>query len=213
MARNLVDFLDKNQQKVFLSLASPAKIQAFLDGTIYSSDEFNRCPLRVLQDGIAHCMDGALFAAAALRQIGYPPLVVDLIPEPGKDDDHMLAIYKRDSFYGAVAKSNFVGLRYREAIYHSPRELVMSYFESYYNVDGEKTLRGYTVPLNLQAFDPLEWMWSDSNLGVIERRFDEIRRFPILTAKMVENLSPTDRRTYKAGMLGVNEAGLYKPKR
>ena len=43
----------------------------------------------------------------------------------------------------------------------------MSYFEDYYNLKYEKTLRGYTVPLNLARFDHLNWMYSDENLEVI----------------------------------------------
>ncbi len=111
-------------------LDSPAAIQAFLDGLPYSADPFYRCPASVLRDGKAHCFDGALFAAAALRRLGFPPAIVDMLPE--RDDDHILAIYKVDGHWGAIAKSNFVGLRFREAVYASLRELVMSYFEVFW---------------------------------------------------------------------------------
>ncbi len=201
--------LDKPARKIFFSLNSPIKIQAFLDEIPYSAEDRYRCPRSVLRDRQAHCYDGALFAAAALRRLGYPPLVVDMFAE--RDDDHVVAIYKRDEYWGAVAKSNFVGLRFREPVYRSLRELVMSYFEFYYNVDGEKTLRSYTRPLNLKAFDRMHWMRSDDHLDVIAQRLDELRRIPLLTARMVANLSPMDKRTYQAGMLGVNMAGLYRP--
>ncbi len=191
-------------------LNDPYKIQGFLDTIPYSSESIYRCPLHVLRDHVAHCFDGALFAAAALRQIGYPPLILDMIPD-NRDDDHLLALYKQEGHWGAIAKSNFVGLRFREPIFRNLRELVLSYFEQYYNIEREKTLRGYTVPLNLEMFDSFDWMTNDESLDRIARRLDEIRRYHLLTPKMTAGLSPVDERLYKAGLQGANEAGLYKP--
>jgi len=129
------------------------------------------------------------------------------------DDDHILAIYKRNGFFGAVAKSNFVGLRFREPVYRTLRELIMTYFESYYNLDGKKTLRSYTVPLNLKPFDKINWMISDDNLEVIADRLDTIRKVSLLTPRMVRCLSPVDELFYKAGMLGAATKAIYKPQR
>ena len=128
-----------------------------------------------------------------------------------RDDDHVIALFKRHGRLGAIAKSNFVGLRYREPVYASLRELVMSYFESFYNIDYEKTLRQYTRPLNLSAYDKLAWTTSDPALDVIGDALSNIRIYKILDAAMARSLSPVDKRTYDAGMLGVNRAGLYKP--
>ncbi|HKZ68764.1 MAG TPA: hypothetical protein VJ020_01710, partial [Anaerolineales bacterium] len=128
-----------------------------------------------------------------------------------RDDDHMLALYKRDGYWGAVAKSNFTGLRFREPVYRTLRELVLSYFEDYFNAAGEKTLRAYTVPLNLSTFDKHNWLTDDRTMDKIADRLGEIRQFKVLTPRMVRNLSPIDKRAYDAGMLGVNEDGLYKP--
>ncbi|MBI4881426.1 MAG: hypothetical protein HY812_17455 [Planctomycetes bacterium] len=191
-------------------MKSPGEIQAFLDGAPYSTEAIYRCPLRVLRERVAHCFDGALFAAAMLRRLGHAPLIVDLLPND-RDDDHLLALYKRDRHWGAVAKSNFVGLRFREPVFRTLRELVMSYFEHYYNVAGEKTLRGCTVPLNLKAFDRLGWMSRDEPLEAIAARLDQIRRVSVVTEAMAAGLLPVDRRSYDAGMLGVDEAGLYRP--
>jgi len=202
--------LTRHERKTISGLTTPAKIQAFLDEIPYSGEETYRCPLTVLRDGKGHCFDGALFGAAMLRRLGHPPRILDMLPN-ARDDDHLLALYKRDGHWGAVAKSNFSGLRFREPIYRTLRELVLSYFEQYFNAVGEKTLRSYTVPLNLKAFDKLDWMTSDDNLEAIALRLDEIRKVPVLTRRMVANLSPVDQRSYQAGMLGVNEAGLYKP--
>ncbi len=201
--------LDKHEREVLSGLNSPARIQAWLDELPYSAEEVYRSPLSVLRDGQAHCFDGALFAAAALRRLDYPPLIVNMFAE--RDDEHMIAIYKRDGCFGAVAKSNFVGLRFREPVYRTLRELVMSYFELYYNLEGERTLRSYTVPLNLKAFDKLDWMVNNDHLEAIAQRLDELRRIPLLTPRMIAHLSLVDERSYRAGMLGVNAAGLYKP--
>lgn len=190
-------------------LDSPAAIQAFLDEMPYSADPFYRCPRRVLQDHTAHCFDGALFAAAALRPLGFPPVIVEMLAE--RDDSHLLAIFKADGRWGAVAKSNFVGLRFREAVYSSLRELVMSYFESFYNVEREKTLRGYTVPLSLATFDRVRWTTRDEPMEAIAKRLDEIRRVSVVTPRMVARFSLMDPRSYEAGMLGVMAEGLYKP--
>jgi len=192
------------------ALTSPAKIQSFLDTLTYSADPIYRCPKRVLADGVAHCFDGALFAAAALRRIGYPALLLDILPN-GNDDDHLLALFKQRNHWGAIAKSNFVGLRFREPVFRNLRELVLSYFEQYYNVEREKTLRGYTLPLSLKAFDKNNWLTEDDAMELIAQRLDRSRRICLLTPEMEANLSPVDDRSYHAGLIGVNEAGLYRP--
>lgn len=202
--------LNNQELQTMSKLNSPNKIQAFLDAIPYSSESIYRCPLQVLRDRVANCFDGALFAAAALRQIGFPPLILDMIPD-SRDDDHVLALYKQDGHWGAIAKSNFVGLRFREPIHRNLRELVLSYFDQYYNIKREKTLRGYTLPLNLKTFDKFDWMVSDKSMERIAQRLDEIRRFFLLTPKMIAGLSTVDERLYKAGLQGANEAGLYKP--
>ena len=202
--------LTSEQRGAWQSLTSPANIQAFLDSIPYSSEDANRSPLRVLQERQAHCLDGGLFAAAALRQLGHPPLIVDLLPEPGTDDDHVLAIFRRNGCFGAVAKSNYAGLRYREPIYRSLRDLVMSYFEVYFNVRREKTLRSYTVPLDLATYDAMDWLTNDAAADAIEKRLPQLRRTPLLTPAMIAELSPVDQRSYEAGMFGTNLDGLYK---
>jgi hypothetical protein len=201
----------KQERRVLAGLSTPVKIQAFLDTLSYSTENRYRCPLTVLRDRRAHCYDGGMFAAALLRRLGYPPLVVDLIPE--RDDNHLLALFKVDGHWGAVAKSNFAGLRYREPVYRTLRELVMSYFEDYYNLRRERTLRGYTIPLNLAVFDKLNWLVDDAALDAIADRLGVIRSVPLLTPAMVARLSRVDRRSFQSGMLGTDMAGVYRPGR
>jgi hypothetical protein len=204
--------LSDTERNSLRELTSPVKIQTFLDDIAYSTDDFYRCPVRVLRERTAHCFDGAMFAAAALRRIGHPPLILDLLSN-GRDDEHLLALFKTDGYWGAVAKSNFVGLRFREPVYRTLRELAMSYFEQYYNVHREKTLRGYTGPLNLKRFDRFEWMTRDAPLELIAQRTEEIHRIDLITPSMAERLSPMDARSYQAGLCGADPKGLFKPKR
>jgi hypothetical protein len=193
-------------------LTSPPAIQAFLDSVPYSTDPIYRCPATVLRERRAHCFDGALFAAAALRRLGHRPRIVDLLPAAGRDDDHLLAVFQRDGLWGAVAKSNFVGLRYRDPVYRGLRELVMSYFEPFFNLAREKTLRGYTVPLDLRAFDRQGWEVRDGDpLEAIAQRLDEIRKVPLLPPGRAAGLAPVDELSARAGMLVTDPAGLFRP--
>jgi len=201
----------REQRSVLRRLDSPLKIQAYLDSLRYPADDFNRSPLRVMVDQKANCFDGALFAAFALWRLGHPPRIVDLFAD--NDDDHLLALFKVRGAWGAVAKSNYVGLRFRDPVYRSLRELVMSYFEPFYNTLGEKTLRCYTRPISLRQFDRLGWVTEQAALGVVAEHTEQVTRIPVLTNAMVRGLTPVDGRSYKAGRLGVVEAGLFQAKR
>ena len=199
----------KSERRILDRLTTPAEIQSFLGGVAYSTEEIYRCPLRVLRDRTGHCFDGAVFAAAALRRIGYPPKIVELLPNR-RDDDHILAVYRSAGGWGAVAQSNFVGLRWREPVYRSLRELVMSYFEDFYNLARERTLRGYTFPLDLRGFDARHWTASDAAMRVIAGGLDKIPRRRVLAPKMVRRLTLVDERSYRAGLLGSVRKGLHK---
>jgi len=205
---SLEESLQPQGRRVLRSLSSPAHVQEFLDPIPYSAEKFYRCPRRVIEDRKAHCFDGALFAAAALRRLGFPALIVDM--HAVRDDDHLIAIFRRSGCWGAVAKSNFVGLRYREPVYRSLRELAMSYFEAFYNLAGEKTLRTYTQQIRLARFDRLDWEVSDEGLETIARHTDRVPRIRLITPAMARGLSRLDERSLRAGLLGVNPAGLYR---
>jgi hypothetical protein len=197
-------------QEALAGLNSPVAIQAFLDAVEYGADPFYRSPRSILRDGRAQCFDGAVFAAAALRRLGDRPRILDM--RAVNDDDHVIAIFRRGAGIGAVAKSNFVGLRYREPVFRTVRELVLSYFEDFYNVAREKTLRAYSVPLDLAAFDHLAWETDDGALEAIAGRLDSARHVEVLTPEQAARLAPVDERRYTAGLMGSNPDGLYKPK-
>jgi hypothetical protein len=200
------------ERRAIAKLSSPAKIQAFLDELPYNRGEDGYfCPASVLREGKAHCYEGAVFAAALLGRIGFPPLLLNMFPEPGTDDEHLLAVFRRHGAWGAVAKSNFVGLRFREPVYRSLHELVMSYFESYYNLVRQKTLRSYARPLDLSAFDRYAWQTRDETMERIERRLNALRRIELLSAATAAALAPVDDRSYQAGLCGSDPAGLFVP--
>ncbi|MBN2550997.1 MAG: hypothetical protein JXB15_17670 [Anaerolineales bacterium] len=203
--------LEPDLLDIFSSLTTPLQIQDWLDSIPYVGEELNRSPLRVVRDRQAHCLDGGLFAAAALRMIGYPALILDLVPEPGTDDDHVLALFQQSGLWGALAKSNFSGLRYREPLYRSLRELCMSYFEDFFNVQGQKTLRGYTRPMDLSRFDRYDWLHRETGVEAISTRLYSLKSIPLLSAESAAALAPVDRRSYEAGLLGTNYEGLFKP--
>ncbi len=196
--------------QLFATFTIPKKIQEFLDGLEYSDEERYRCPLNVLKDRKAHCFDGAMFGAAALRNLGYPPLLVEIVPNE-HDDDHILAVFRQKKYWGAVAKSNFVGLRYREPVYKTLRELIMSYFESYFNVEGERTMVGYSAPLNLQRFDKLNWLAIDEVMDTIGDALETGRKYRIVPTSILRNFSKLDARSVEAGLMGAKASGLYKP--
>src|SRR5256885_11835118 len=182
------------------ALKTPAGVQRFLDSLPYHLADTSWSPRRVLQEKTAHCLEGATFAAAALRVLGFPPLLWDL--EAVNDTDHVLAIFKVRGCWGAVAKSNFSGCRYREPVYRTLRELAMSYFNIYFNLRCERTLRRYSRPVNLARFDYLNWMTTQKPIWFIAEHLCDIPHISLLTSTMEKNLTRVDPRTIKAEMLG-----------
>lgn len=203
-------WLPDDFKHVLRELTTPQAIQTYLDSLPYIGEALNRSPLRVIRDRQCHCLDGGLLAAMALRQLGHTARIIDLVPEPETDDDHVLALFQVNGLYGAVAKSNFVGLRYREPVYRSLRELVMTYFDVFYNVDGLKTLRAYTRPLNLAAYDRFDWQTTEAGVEKVVERLYSLKPIRVIHPDQVSVLSLMDKRSYEAGMLGLNFEGLYK---
>jgi len=184
--------LSEAEKHLIDSLQSPFQIQVFLDDIRYPSDDENRSVLQVLRQRNA-------------------ALIMDMQPEPGRDDDHVLALYKHRTCWGAVAKSNYSGLRFREPIFRTLRELVLSYFEDFFNTKGEKTLRSYSRPINLARFDHLNWMTEPQGVDRIEDYLKTIKVTLLLNDEQINQLSPVDRRSFEAGTLGINHEGAFKP--
>jgi hypothetical protein len=205
---SLKSLLTPAELDLLRSLNTPLAIQAFLDTVTYSTENRYRAPLTVLRERVGHCYDGGVFAAAMLKRLGHKPRVLVLLPND-RDDEHMLALFQVRGQWGAVAKSNFTTLRFREPVFRSPRELVMSYFEFYFNAAGEKTLRGYTAPLDLRRFDKQRWETDEATMDLIAEALDRGRKYPVLTPAQVRALTIADELSVKAGLLGSDHAGLF----
>jgi len=187
-------------------LSTPEKVQRYLDDLTYNLEKGGdtvRSPRRVMRDRTAHCAEGAFFAAAAFRLNGRPPLIVDL--EADNDDDHVLAVYRERGLWGSVAISKFSGLRFRAPVYRTIRELVMSYFEDYFNWDGDRTLRAYSRPLSLARFDRINWMTAEEDLWPVVEWLSVAHHTPLVGRAVANRLPRVDRRSYQAGVFGAPE--------
>lgn len=210
MVKGNVNGFNPGELAVFRRLKTPQLIQRFLDEEIaYNTEPYGatvRSPRRVIRDRVAHCMEGAMFAAAALRMIGFPPLLWDL--EARRDVDHVLAIFRERGLWGAIAKSNYSGLRFREPVYRTLRELAMSYFEHYFNLAREKTLRGYSRPVSLTRFDHRDWMTAEEDVWFVPEYLCEIPHIPLLKPTALRKLTRVDRRLFAAGCFGSRNSKL-----
>ena len=182
------------------ALKTPARIQKFIDALPYQYADTALSPQSALRERKGHCLEGALLAAAALRLNGHPPLLMDL--EAVHDDDHVLAIYREGGLWGSIAKSNFAGLRFRAPVYRTLRELALSYFEHYYNLRGERTLRSYSVPVDLTRLDSQHWMTSEEDVWCVPEYLIAARHYPLFPDKVARALPRLDRRSFEAGMHG-----------
>jgi hypothetical protein len=188
------------EKRLLQSLSTPWKIQDFLNSLPYNTEpngDTCRSPRQVMRYRTAHCFEAALFAAAALRMNGAPPLILDMVAV--RDTDHVIAVYKMDGCWGAIAQSNYSGLRFREPIYRTLRELAISYFEDYYNPKGEKTLRQYSRPVNLTRFDPMNWMTVEEDVWFIAEYLVDIPHTSMFHSK---RRMFADKRLFDAGMVG-----------
>src|SRR6266498_2097628 len=196
--------LTRAETVILRRLSTPEKVQRYLDDLTYNIEKHGdtvRSPRRVIRDRTAHCAEGAFFAAAAFRVNGHPPLLVDL--EADNDDDHVLAVYRERGLWGSVAISKFSGLRFRAPVYRTVRELVMSYFEDYFNWDGDRSLRAYSRPLSLARLDRFGWMTAEEDLWPVVEFLAEAKHTKLIPAAVARRLPRVDRRSYDAGVLGA----------
>ena len=196
---------DEEEINLLGSLDTPKKIQDFLESIPINMEEdgVDTClsPQRVLREQRAHCIEGALFAAMALRINGHRPLVVDMTAARF-DSDHVITVFREEGFWGSISKTNHGVLRYREPVYKSIRELVMSYFHEYFDNDtGRKSLRSYSLPVDLSLFDDRGWMTSTENVWYIPRYLDKVPHFPIVNRKQIDNFRKPDPIEVKIGRM------------
>ena len=200
MPKNPLDEFTPRELRKLRALKTPAGIQRFLDSLPYHLAGTSWSPRRVLEEGTAHCLEGSIFAAAALRALGYPPLLLDF--EAHHDTDHVVAIYQINRHWGAIAKSNFSGCRWREPVHRTLRELAISYFDTYFNLRRQRSLRTYSRPVNLARFDRLHWMTAEKDVWFIAEYLCDIPHTRLLKPWMHRRLSPVDKRLYRAELTG-----------
>ena len=197
--------LTKEEINIFKKLNSPRKLQDFINSipaNFEKRGETCLSPRRVLKQNKAHCLEGAFLAAAALWFHGQKPLLLDL-KTADNDFDHVVALFRRGRFWGAVSKTNHAVLRYREPVYASPRELAMSFFHEYFLNNGDKTLRSFSKPFDLSTSKVGPWMWitAEEDLWELADRLDESPHYRILDKKVIFSLRRADPIEIKAGKL------------
>jgi len=203
------DRYTKTESEILEGLSTPFAIQQFLDECDYNTTKETLSPRYILQQKRAHCMEGAIFAAACLEMQGRPPLLLDL--RAFNDDDHVIALFKQDNCWGSIAKSNFTTLRYREPVYRTLRELAMSYFDLYFNSKGEKSLRAYSLPYNLNRFNRMKWRTTDNDLEDIGYSLDKVKHFPLISKTQAERLERATPLLLTSSLMGSDPAGLFIP--
>lgn len=183
--RFLRALLNPKERKIFEKLSTPHRVQNYLDAlpiNFEPGEDTYRSPREVLKVGRAHCFESALLAAAAFAYHGRKPLLMDLRATPD-EDDHVVALFRQNGLWGAISKTNHAVLRYRDAVYASPRELAMSYFHEYTTDDGRKVLREYSAPFDLTRYKPERWLIADKKLQWLADALDESRHFPTTPIK------------------------------
>ncbi len=195
--------LTREEARTLRRLDTPAKIQDFLDQIPFNFEEngpTHMSPRRALRRGLAHCIEGALIAALALALRGEPPLLMDLVAK-GNDDDHVVALYRRGGYWGAVSKTNHATIRFRDPVYRTLRELALSYFHEWFlNTTGEKTLVSYSRPLHL-ARSGLDWATSEEDLWWLDKRLNALSHYPLVPRGNRRFIRTADPMELKAGRL------------
>ena len=184
-------------------LTSPAKIQDYLDALPFNHEpkgETHRSVRRVLRDKTAHCIEGALLAAVALWISGEEPLLMDLTALRG-DDDHVIALYKKNGYWGAISKTNHATIRFRDPVYKTLRELALSYFHEWFmNTNGRKTLKSFSEPLALKKFGT-DWITSEAELWWLDAELNDLPHHPLVPKKNRRFIRAADPMELKAGRL------------
>jgi hypothetical protein len=200
--------LPKKFRQKIRKIKTPFDVQEFLFSMPYNAEERDRSPLNVILDQQCHCLDGGFLAALLLWKLGFKPLILDLTPAPALDDDHVLALFQLEGRWGAVAKSNFVQLGFREPVFKDIRELAMSYFEHFINTHKQKTLRGYTRPMDLSALDPA-WMWDESAANRLYKKFYARKPIPLITKSMEKRLNLVREKVFEAETIGTDMSWVF----
>ena len=195
--------LTKQELSILKKLNTPIKIQDFLDTLKINFElkgETVMSPRRVLREKKAHCMEASLFAATCVWLAGQEPLIIDMRAFP-YDDDHSVALYKTNGLWGAISKTNHTTVRFRDPVYSTVRELMMSYFHEYFlNKNGKKVLQSYSRPINLKRFGQ-DWITSEKELFDLAALVNKSAHIPFYPKKNAKYIRNADKMERKAGKI------------
>jgi hypothetical protein len=193
--------LTKKERATLRRLDTPIEIQNYLDRIPFNFEkhgETHMSPRRVLKEKKANCIEGALLAALALWANGEKPLIMDFRALP-HDDDHVVALYKRNGHWGLISKTNHATIRFRDPVYRTLRELALSYFHEWFlNTTGEKTLESYSSPLDLSRFGT-DWVTSKEDLWWLDKKIDALRHYRVVPKGNRKHLRSADPMELAAG--------------
>jgi hypothetical protein len=196
------------ERRILAKLRTPEHIQRFLDELSYDEKGGAASPRKVMRNNEAQCYSGAIFASAALREIGYGPRLMWF--DAVSDDGHCIALYQVGDLWGSVAKSNFTTIRSREPIY-SYIALGLSYFEGFFNQFGKRTMRAFTVPIELEQFESRGWRFDEGSMMYVDRAIDTAPRAWKLPRESAAHLSKVSEQLRQAGLFGSKSEGLWRP--
>jgi hypothetical protein len=197
-----------SERRFLRSLKTPDHIQEYVNGLIYNPTDHASSPRWVMITGEGHCFEGGLLAAAALEFQGYKPLMVDLVAED--DDHHVLSVYRSASGWGSLSKSNTTLLAGRRPFYQNVHELVMSYFDFYFNTKGKLSLYAYSDPINLNHYGQWSWRTTDEDLMEMGMSFCDLTHYELIEQRALKKLRPVANKLKEACFLGADQSGLYQ---
>jgi hypothetical protein len=190
--------MSADERSVFARLSSPIKIQDFVDRVPVNLEETGETilsPRRVLRENRAHCIEGALFAAACLAYHGQPALILNF-QASAIDVDHVVTLFRRERLWGAISKTNHAVLRWRDPVYRTVRELAMSYFHEYLAPNGKKSLRAISRPFDLGRYAPESWVTVEQDLEWLQDKLNDLHHAPVVPRGLIPGLrdiSPLER--------------------
>ena len=191
------------ERRLFARLDTPHRIQDFLDRLPVNFEpdgDTIMSPRRMLKARAAHCAEGALFAAAVLMFHRMPVWLLDLRARPS-DHDHVIAVFKAHGRFGAISKTNHSILRWRDPIYHSVRELAVSYAHEYCLPSGAKSLLAFSRPFSLARYKPARWVTAQDDLHWLMEALDNSPH---------EDIAPTGIRQRRSAPIEIKAQGMIE---
>ena len=178
----------------FMELDNPGKVQDYLDSIPLNHEpEDDTClsALECVRQNHAHCIEATMLGAYILSLHGHQPLLLDMRAS-SHDDDHIVAPFKVNGRWGCLSKPNHAALRFRNGVYRSIRELMMSYFDEYLSKDGTRELRAYSRPVHLDAVFGPGWHRVRGDVEHIALFMDAVAHYRLCDRDQLRDLRAAD---------------------